>query len=573
MASHTLPRPLDGVRIAAGGDPLLRRHVSAHLAALGARVDDRRSHGPVPGASFTADNGLAIRLSWSAGAGADEVGDEATAQAAAGLMHVHGRRSGRPTPLPLDYVAACSASATATGVLAAEFSRRRGAPRDGVDVRADGCALLSVSQYLAAACAPEPEAVPVAAGGATFITADGVDFEIEALSTEPWAVFWRELGAPAEAVRAGWAPFQFRYATACAPLPDALRAAAAGRSWEAVRAAAARAGAGLARVRDPEEYRAEAAASGGWSAPWDLDALAPVPPAAAPAPVGLPLEGIRVLEAGRRIQAPLAAHLLRLLGATVVRVEPPGGDPLRGMPPVCGELSARWLALNRGKDAVEVDIKDSADRGRLLELAAGADVFLHSWAPGRAESLGLGAETFSRANPGLVYAHTSGWGGRLRDAPPGTDFMVQARAGVSARDPATGSRSVASLMTVVDMLGGFVGAQSVLAALLAGSRARRGVRVESSLLGAAHTLSAHPRTPPARLLRAADGWVAVSGAVDSGAGHVPAVEAAARLRARGVAAAAVTTDLTRVPGDPRFAGLLSRDERGCVAVRSPWSLR
>lgn len=127
------------------------------------------------------------------------------------------------------------------------------------------------------------------------------------------------------------------------------------------------------------------------------------------APSGLPLAGLTVLEAGRRIQAPLAAHLLGLLGADVVRIEPPGGDPLRGMPPACSGISARWLALNRGKQAVEIDIKAEDDRRRLREMAAGADVFLHNWAPGKAAELGLDHDQLAAASPALVYAYTSGW--------------------------------------------------------------------------------------------------------------------------------------------------------------------
>lgn len=100
------------------------------------------------------------------------------------------------------------------------------------------------------------------------------------------------------------------------------------------------------------------------------------------------------------------------------------------MPPACDGISARWLALNRGKEAVEIDIKSSEDRRRLRELAAEADVFLHNWAPGKAAELELDTEHLTRANPALVYAYTGGWADRLDDAPMGTDFMVQARTGV-----------------------------------------------------------------------------------------------------------------------------------------------
>ncbi len=79
---------------------------------------------------------------------------------------------------------------------------------------------------------------------------------------------------------------------------------------------------------------------------------------------------------------------------------------------------------------MEIDIKAESDRRRLREMAAQADVFLHNWAPGKAAELGLDADDLASVNPALVYAYTSGWAGRLQDAPMGTDFMVQARTGV-----------------------------------------------------------------------------------------------------------------------------------------------
>ncbi|MEU0519758.1 CoA transferase [Streptosporangium sp. NPDC006007] len=312
------------------------------------------------------------------------------------------------------------------------------------------------------------------------------------------------------------------------------------------------------------------------------------------------MTGLTVLEAGRRIQAPLAAHLLGLLGADVVRIEPPGGDPLRGMPPTCGDLSARWLALNRGKRAVEIDIKSASGRAGLRDLVADADVFLHNWAPGTAERLGLDDGDLSAVNPGLVYAYTSGWAGRLADAPLGTDFMVQARTGVGEAVRPADQPPAPSLMTLLDVLGGLLGAEAVLAGLLLRERVGRGVRVDSSLLGAAEMLTepalrraasgAAPRSPAGFRgpLRTADGWVAVAddcaGRADAvsltglavpGVDAVPltgltTVEALAVLRAGGLRATSVTTALDTLPADPRFTSALTRDEHGALAVPDPW---
>jgi crotonobetainyl-CoA:carnitine CoA-transferase CaiB-like acyl-CoA transferase len=215
-----------------------------------------------------------------------------------------------------------------------------------------------------------------------------------------------------------------------------------------------------------------------------------------------------------------------------------------------GDLSVRWLALNRGKDAVEVDIKRASDRAELLELVRDADVFLHNWAPGKAEQLGLGAEVMAQANPGLVYAYTSGWGGPSEGLPPGTDFMVQAHTGLTAPKPDGTGTTVASLMTALDVLGGFLGAQAVTAALVRREESGGGVAVESSLRSAARLLTSGRGTRNARIDRTEQGWVAAE--PPEGVPHP------------------ITTDLANLEHDPRLDGLLSRTGDGLLTVGSPW---
>ncbi len=296
-----------------------------------------------------------------------------------------------------------------------------------------------------------------------------------------------------------------------------------------------------------------------------------------------------MLEAGRRIQAPLAAHLLGLLGADVIRIEPPGGDPLRGMPPACSGVSARWLALNRGKQAAEVDIKAPAGRRLLREMAAEADVFLHNWAPGKAAELGLDADDFASVNPALVYAYTSGWAGRLSDAPMGTDFMVQARTGVGEAVRPDGETPAPSLMTLLDVLGGLLGTEAVLAGLLLRERTGHGVRVGSSLLGAADTLTTPflgraargegPRRPAGfrRPLPTADGWVAPSDTCAAAAAaydlrDLPTDDALRQLRAHGLTATRVTTDLVRTARRPALRRLDQPRRARCPRRSRPLEL-
>ncbi|MCX4524105.1 MULTISPECIES: CoA transferase [unclassified Streptomyces] len=597
MASPAITQtvqPLEGLRIAASGPPELTGLATAHLRYLGARTAPEQPGPAKGGAARLALSGgdfgereAAVR--WSADR-TSGIADEATAQAATGIMAVHGRRDGAPRGLAVDYAAAATGVLTVQGLLAALVGQARGGPAAGVRTSADRAGLLVVSQYLAAAGADEGEAAELAPGGPPFTSADGTLFELETLDPGAWAAFWRALEAPADALRAGWRPFQFRYATACAPFPDALHTTTRAHTWQRIREAAALAGAEVCRLRTLAERAAEHAADHD-AAPWELAPYGSGHRAPRATPTAArPLAGLTVLEAGRRIQAPLAAHLLGLLGADVVRIEPPGGDPLRGMPPACSGISARWLALNRGKRAVEIDIKSGADRRRLLGMAAGADVFLHNWAPGKAAELGLDHTDLAAVNPALVYAYTSGWGtgGRIADAPMGTDFMVQARTAVGEAARPRGEAPAPSLMTLLDVLGGLLGTEAVLAGLLLRERTGRGVRVDSSLLGASDVLlgpalrrvrrGEQPRRPAGfrRPLPTADGWIAPADSCAAAAAaydltSLPTGEALAQLRAHGLTATAVTTDPADLRHDPRFTGSISRDAHGAPTVPDPWS--
>ncbi|MFE5096566.1 CoA transferase [Streptomyces sp. NPDC056638] len=581
-------RPLDGLDLDTSGPPELTCLAAQHLRLLGART---RSEPASPQPATTARIALAgegilpieAEVNWADPESG--ITDEVTVQAATGIMAVHGRRDGGPRGLAVDYATTAASVLAVQGMLAGLLGQARGGTTARVSTSVDRAALLTVSQYLAAAGADEGEAAELAPGGPPFTDAAGTLFELETLDPAAWAAFWRALEAPPEAIRAGWRPFQFRYATACAPLPQALHTTTRAHPWQRILQAAAVSGAEVC----PLGSLAGRAAEHDGAPPWSLTSHRPGHRAPTVLPTAeRPLAGLTVLEAGRRIQAPLTAHLLGLLGAEVIRIEPPGGDPLRGMPPACSGISARWLALNRGKQAVEVDIKAETDRRRLREMAAEADVFLHNWAPGKAAQLGLDADHLAAVNPALVYAYTSGWADRIPGAPMGTDFMVQARTGVGEAVHPAGEAPAPSLMTLLDVLGGLLGTEAVLAGLLLRERNRQGVRVDSSLLGAADVLIAPAlrraatggtaRKPAGfrHPLRTADGWVAPTDASAEAAraydlSGLSTHNALAQLRTHGLPATAVTTDLAALPHDPRFADSISRDAHGAPTVPDPWS--
>lgn len=601
------------------GDIALR-----HLSFLGARLE-RAPSGPerAETSSYslrppsTDQDELTAYLGWSCSAAAS-LTDETSVQAVTGMMAVHGRRRGVPTRLPLDYASACAGVLSVHGVLASLIARERGATvsRTGTSVMHAG--LLAVSQYLAAATGDEEEKLPTDTpeAGPPFCSRDGVFFELEALDPRPWQEFWSELEAPAADIRRSWQPFVLRYPRAVCPLAPSLSAAVRAVDFADISALAQRTGMSVCAVRTLAQRRrdVDALADGVSQPPWTFlpgaSDPAPFPTAITPPPPSLPLSGVTVLEAGRRIQAPLAAHVLQLLGARVIRIEPVDGDPLRGMPPMAGDCSARFLALNKGKEVVHADLKSPAGRETVLEVARGADAFLHNWAPGKAARFGLDFEDLQAVNPRLVYAYSSGWGQALGDdAPLGTDFMAQAHSGL-ADMMATDGVPRPSLMTLIDVLGGLVAAEGILAGLLHRERTGRATRVDTSLLSASTTLQ-YPalENGPARTPRGcgaprlpalegpwptSEGWLAVSvhsltavrrlcrllnlnpdqeeQALREGFAarfaHRPAEEWVNALSAEGVTANTVTTDLRQLENTPLTSTALTHEE--CTFVTAPW---
>src|SRR5215475_12163952 len=118
------------------------------------------------------------------------------------------------------------------------------------------------------------------------------------------------------------------------------------------------------------------------------------------APMAGPLDGVRVLDVTRVVLGPWATQTLGDLGADVVKVEPPEGDTTRRLGPARNPgMGAFFLACNRNKRSVVLDLKQATGRAALLKLAAGADVMLHNFRPAPAARLGLDYEAFRAVNP------------------------------------------------------------------------------------------------------------------------------------------------------------------------------
>ncbi|MFA5608898.1 MAG: CoA transferase, partial [Alcaligenes sp.] len=402
---------------------------------------------------------ISTRLETEAGGMTQAAISELSMQAASGILSVHGRSSGPSGTLGLDYLAVLSSAMSLQATLAAALGQLRGGRFSTVSVSPLACGLLSIGQYLAGAtAAQDPE--QLLAGSydpglrPPFVSQDGVIFELETLDPRPWRAFWEAVGVPADLAGQAWKAFLLRYAKAVCPMPETCLRRLRALNFARLQELAVQTGMAILPVRTPPQRQSDsdyAALAGPWQ--HQIHAASDSFLRALPSNADLPLRGLRVVESCRRIQGPIAGHLLALLGAEVIRLEPPGGDPLRAMPPCVDGCSVRFDALNQLKTVQEVDIKSAQGRQAIYELVSQSDVFLHNWAPGKAAELQLDAQDLHAVRPDLVYAYAGGWGQEQVDA-PGTDFTVQAWSGIAHTISQTSDARGGSLFTVLDVLGG-----------------------------------------------------------------------------------------------------------------------
>ncbi len=245
------------------------------------------------------------------------------------------------------------------------------------------------------------------------------------------------------------------------------------------------------------------------------------------------LEGIRVLDLTQIMAGPFCTMLLADLGAEVIKIENPrGGDDSRRMaPPYYNGEAASFIAVNRNKYGIAVDIRTPAGKEVLWRLIATADVLVENFRPGTMTRLGFGYEQVHARYPALVYCSISGFGhtGPERDQ-GGFDLVAQAMSGILS---VTGSPEEPAKVGVPisDLNAGLFASHAILAALLARSRTGEGQFVETSLLEAAlaYTIwesneywasgsvpqrlgTAHRLAAPYQVFATADGWIAIGAA-------------------------------------------------------------
>ena len=199
-----------------------------------------------------------------------------------------------------------------------------------------------------------------------------------------------------------------------------------------------------------------------------------------------PLHGIRIVDLSTVFSGPMAATLLSDQGAEVIKVESPEGDTARLIGHTKGDLSSSFIAANRGKRCIALDLKSPAARDVLLALIARADVLMENFRPGVMARLGLADADLAARFPSLIRLSITGFGATgPRAADKAYDAVIQAVAGVAAsqRDPHSGE-PVMLATTVCDKLTALTAAQAVTAALFARARDGCGRRVEVAMLDA-----------------------------------------------------------------------------------------
>jgi len=245
------------------------------------------------------------------------------------------------------------------------------------------------------------------------------------------------------------------------------------------------------------------------------------------------LSGVKVLCVGQFYFAPYCSMLLARLGADVIKIEAPQGDPYRRLPTADDDgTSVQFTMLNSGKRAMRLDLKNREGQSILRRLATRADVLIQNLSPGAMERFGLGYEELSKLNPRLIVASGTGFGSFGPYAgQPAMDLTIQARTAIMSTTGFMDGGPVRTGPSVVDFMAGAHLVGGVLAALYQRERTGRGQHVEVALQDAilpslssniAGMINSHGTMPertgnrhgglavvPYNAYRTSDGWVTV----------------------------------------------------------------
>ena len=248
-----------------------------------------------------------------------------------------------------------------------------------------------------------------------------------------------------------------------------------------------------------------------------------------------PLAGVRVLDLTAVVSGPFCTMLLGDLGADVIKIEPPEGEPMRSVGrPIKNGVSAPFLNFNRNKRGILVDMKKDQGRDLVRRLGAHADVMVENFRPGVTDRLGVGYGDMRRVNPKIIYCSVSGFGpkGRLADA-PAYDPVIQGYSGMAHVQAGKGGPPTTVRMALADKVAGMTAALSIVSALHAARNRGVGQYIRVPMLGAMIAFTANdtfygytflpedefkdrtPRTAGLDPFQTKDGWIMLAPFTDA----------------------------------------------------------
>lgn len=195
------------------------------------------------------------------------------------------------------------------------------------------------------------------------------------------------------------------------------------------------------------------------------------------------LEGIRIIDLTRIISGPFCTMLLADLGADVIKIETPDGDPVRAQGEIIEGMSWYFAAFNRNKRSVVLDLRSSEGQTALRQLIRQADVVVDNFRPGVMEAMGLGWEQLQELSPGIIHTSITGFGA---DGPyaqrPAFDFIAQAMSGFMSLNGDEQSGPMRTAVPISDLVAGNYAALGTVAALVRRARTGKGERVGAALV-------------------------------------------------------------------------------------------